>query len=40
MTESGRVAKIQTRIIESGGAAKQAEAVRIGPFSRCLRAAT
>ncbi len=32
MTESGRVAKIQTRIIESGGSAKQAEAVRIGPF--------
>jgi len=33
MTESGRVVKFTTNVIESGGAAEQAEVVRIGTFN-------
>ena len=32
MTESGRVARVSTKIVEAGGTAQQADVVRIGPF--------
>lgn len=32
MTESGRVARLKTKVVESNGTGKEAEIVRIGPF--------
>src|SRR5258705_291226 len=32
MTESGRVAKIQSKIVTEGGTAETTEVVRVGPF--------
>ena len=32
MTESGRVARTSTKIVEVGGTPQQADVVRIGPF--------
>jgi len=32
MTESGRVARIHTKVVEAGGTTQQADVVRVGPF--------